>query len=412
MKINKDAISLPEGTKIPNHVALICDGNRRWARSRGLPTLEGHRMGFEAAKKIAKSARQLGIHTMTAWIFSTENWDRSPEELSYLMDLYRQFLKTARKEAREDGVRVVHLGRKDRLPADIIELIKTIEDETRDNLKFVLNVALDYGGKDEIARAVNKYVAALNSGKESRPMDEKVMLDYLDTCDQPYPMVDMLIRTSGEQRTSGLLIWQAAYAELYWELEHLPDFSIEKLREAVLDYSRRRRRFGGNDKEEHMKFKPAAVAKLELDWRRELPLGESDRFRDLVIKYVKEQYGLSKELAKTAGISMAKALIYREQKDWAKAKIALKELYEVVKKNLNLAMEPELVANIEVDMWQDPSEQKLRQLYAETYRVSDMQMSKAAHLAMLANGEMEKKNWDKAKSYSEMFYKALKERVA
>jgi hypothetical protein len=275
-----------------------------------------------------------------------------------------------------------------------------------------MNVALDYGGRDEILRATKKIISDVE--KKQLPveqLDEKIFEKYLDTAGQPYPYVDLFIRTSGEQRTSGLLPWQMTYAEMYWEIDHLPDFTVDKLKEAILDYSRRRRRFGANDTEEHMTFKPEAVARLELKWRRAMSLGEGTRLRDLVIPYVKEQYGLSKELAITAGISLAHALKYREQQDWEQAKMALKGLYEIVKKNLNLAMEPEIVANIQVDLWKDPTESKMRKLYSETYRVSDFQASKVAHLSMLANMEMERKNWAKAKEYSEMFYKALKERV-
>ena len=404
-----EKILLPEGTKVPDHVAVILDGNRRWARAKGLSTLEGHKAGFEAGMKLARAARDWGIHTFTVWGFSTENWDRSKEEIDYLMILYKKMVDEVRKEAKKEDIRFIHLGRKDRFPADLIKYINEVEMETRNNASYVFNVALDYGGRDEIIRATQKII---RDGLKAEEVDEKTFAKYLDTGDQPYPYVDLFIRPSGEQRTSGLLPWQMTYAEFYWEVDHLPDFTPEKLRDAVVDYSRRRRRFGGNDSVEHLKFDPGLVAKLELDYSQALCAGEDKRFRDLVIKYVKEQYGLSKELAVQAGGHLAKALAYREQKEWVLAKRDLKALYEVVKKNLGLALEPEIVANIEVDLWKDPSEDKLRKLYAETYRVSDLQASKAAHLSSLATVEIAKKNWDKAKGYSEKFYQALKERVA
>lgn len=410
-----EKLALPLRTNIPDHIAIILDGNRRWARAKGRMTLEGHKAGFEAGMKVARAARDFGVHTVTVWGFSTENWDRSKEEIDYLMTLYRRMVDTIRNEARKEDIRFVHLGRKDRFPQRLVDFIEEVEDETRGNSKHVLNVALDYGGRDEIVRATRKIVA---DGVPVEKIDEKLFASYLDTGDQAYPYVDLFIRTSGEQRTSGFLSWQLAYAEYYWELDHLPDMSPEKLREAILDYSRRRRRFGGNDKEEHMKFDPRVVAKLELDWRRALAIGEGEKFRDLLVRYVKEHYGLSKELAKTAGYSMAKAIVYGRDEDWGQAKESLEGLYKIVKKTLGLAMEPKIVAGIEVDMWKNQGEhgktleQQLRQLYAETFRVSDFQASKAAHLSALARGEMDKSNWKGAEWFLERFYRALKERVA
>ena len=392
---------------------IIPDGNRRWARARGLDTLEGHRAGFEITTKLARAARDMGIHTLSLWGFSTENWDRTEREISYLMKLYEKLVDRHLAEAKKDGVRIIHLGRKDRLPKSLIARIADAEKQTYSNTKYVLNICLDYGGRDDMARAVNKYSQAHIEGRESRPMDEKVMMEYLDTHDQPYPYVDLAIRTSGEQRVSGLLLWQAAYAEMYWEIDHFPDFGPEKLKQAVLDYSRRRRRFGGNDIEEHLKFNPKVVADLEVRWRHQLAIGGDERLRDLAIRYVKEHYGLSKELAKEAGIGMAKALVYGKHKDWLKAKDALEGLYEIVQKTLKLAFEPKVIANFEINLWrQGGTEANLRQLLAEKFRVSDLQASKTAHLAYLANTELDNSNWEKAKWYLERFYQSLKERVA
>ncbi len=396
-------VTLPEGTVIPNHIAIILDGNRRWARSRGLHTLQGHKAGFEAGLRIAEAAREWGIHTLTVWGFSTENWDRSEEEISYLMTLYKQMVDEILKRAEKDNIRFVHLGRKDRFPKKLIEYIAEVEERTKNNTKHVFNVALDYGGKDEILRATKKIIEA---GIKAEDLDEKVFEKYLDTGDQPYPYVDLFIRPSGEQRTSGLLPWQMTYAEYYWELDHLPDMTPEKLKEAILDYSRRRRRFGGNDKEEHLKFNPKLMAGFEVAWRKNLS-------REVVINYVKEQYGLSKQLAKDAGTHMYNALLFGEQKEWKSAKKALTGLYEVVKHNLGLAFEPELIANFEVDLWKDgATEEKYREYFAEKFRVSEFQATKSAHLAFLAQGEMAKKNFESARGYLEKFYRALKERVA
>lgn len=411
MKLSQEKrLTLPAGTKIPDHIALVLDGNRRWARARGLPPSEGHRAGYEATRRVAKAARDWGIHTLTFWGFSTENWDRSPQEIKKIMDLIRLAIKDFRKEAQKQGVRVVHLGRKDRLPKDILETIAALEKETRENRRHLFNWALDYGGRDEIIRATQKII---QSGIKAKDLDEKLFASYLDTADQPYPYIDLFIRSSGEQRTSGLMAWQMAYAEYYWEPDHLPDFSPEKLRSAILDFSRRRRRFGGNGAEEYFRFNPRVVASLELKWRHQLAINPGENFRDLVVRYVQEHYGLSKELAKEAGLNMAKAIVYRKQKNWRDAKLALEKLYKIIKKTLRLAFEPEVVAKFEIDLWRKgESESGIRQLLAEKFRVSDLQASKSARLAYLANAEMDGKNWKQAKWFLERYYRALKERVA
>jgi undecaprenyl diphosphate synthase len=412
--MTREEILLPAGTKVPDHIALILDGNRRWARARKLPVWEGHRAGFEAGMKVAKAARSFGVHTFTVWGFSTENWDRSAEEISYLMTLYRKMVDEVRKEAKKEGIRFVHLGRKDRFPADLVKYIGEVEEETKNNDKHVFNVALDYGGRDEIVRAINKLLAA----GETR-VDEKTFAKYLDTGDQPYPYVDLFIRTSGEQRTSGLLPWQMTYAEFYWELDHLPDMTPEKLREAIIDFSRRRRRFGGNDKEEHLKFDPKLMAEMEIEISRLVEAGHgagtygNQRLRDLAIRYLAEQYGLSKELTKEAGKNLLEALVYRRQENWTAAKKALVELYGLVKKNIGLAMEPEIIANVEIGWWKNGGDEKMaRLMLAEKFRGSELQMSKSAHLACLADEETGKKNFEKARGYWEKFYAALKDRVA
>lgn len=419
--------SLPTGTKIPDHIAIVMDGNRRWARSRGLSTIEGHKAGYEAIRKLIDTARSWGVHTLTLWAFSTENWERSPQETENIMRLARLGLREVEKEADKKDIRFVHIGRKDRLPQDVVKNILELEEKTRNHKTYVLNLALDYGGRDEIVRAVKRLVADNISPEK---IDEKLFASYLDTGDQPYPYVDLFIRPSGEQRTSGLLPWQTTYAEYYWEVDYLPDFTPDKLKNAILDYSRRRRRFGGDDVVEHLKFDPKLVAHLELQWRHALALREDERLRDLVIRYVKEHYGLSKDLAKRAGVSLAKALILGRDENWEPAKESLVGLYKIVRKTLKLAFEPKLVANLEINLWRRNGhvedgaslEQNLRELYAELFRVSELQASKAAHLLALATreqnsaqkaqGEDAQKHWDHYRWYLERFYQALKERVA
>ena len=388
-------ITLPAGTKVPDHIAMILDGNRRWARARGLQPWEGHRAGHEAIHRLAKVARQLGVHTFTVWAFSTENWDRSEREKEEIFKVFRMALGEAEKELHEEKVRFVQLGRKDRLPKDILDRLTKLEESTRKYTGNLFNVALDYGGHDEIIRAINKI-------ERNGEVTAKEFERYLDTADQPYPNVDLFVRTSGEQRTSGLMPWQMDYAEYYFEPDHLPDFTPEKLKAAILDYSRRRRRFGGNDAVEHLKFDPKLVARLEMDFRRDLTA-------EKVAKYVGEQYGMSKDLAREAGWHLAKALRYRKEKEWEAAKEDLRELYEMVRRNVGLALEPEILANIEVNFWKNRNEENMRELLAEKFRFSSFQAAKSAHLAVMAERETDPR---KQKGYLEMFYRALKERVA
>ena len=276
--------SLPVGTKIPNHLAIIPDGNRRWAREKGLPILEGHRRGFKAGIKIARTCRSFGIHTLTFWAFSTENWERTKKEVAYLMKLYYQFLDQYLKEAKKDEVRIIHLGIKDRIEKSLLEKIKKAEEETKNNKKHIFNLALNYGGHDEIIRAINRLCSnhpppaipakprvsdgvsifstrrsRLYRGLSARPeessdldrsigtrheLTEREFSQYLDTAGQPYPYPDLMIRTSGELRTSGLLLWQSAYTEFYFEKDYFPDITPDHIKKAVLSYSDRQRRFG------------------------------------------------------------------------------------------------------------------------------------------------------------------------
>lgn len=409
--MSKSNITLPPGISVPDHIAVILDGNRRWARAKGLSMLEGHKAGFEAGMKVARAARAWGVHTFTVWGLSTENWDRSPKELAYLMKLYWKMVNEVEKEAKKEDIRFVHLGRKDRIPKSLALYIKSLEEKTRNNKTHVLNAAIDYGGRDEIVRATQKIIKA---GIKPEDIDEKLFGSYLDTGDQPYPNVDLFIRTSGEQRTSGFLPWQLNYAEFHWEVDHLPDMTPEKLRDIILDYSRRRRRFGGNDTVKHFEFNPEVTAKLELAWWRLGNIPEGMRFRDYAIKHLKEQYGLSRRLAGQAARLLIEAIIEEKKSKYDKAILKMKKFYDLVKDEVKLAFEPRLVAYLEVKMHREKgeNEETTREYLAETYRISLFQAAKAAHLRVLAAVERNRGNWDKAENYLRLYYKALKERVA
>lgn len=405
-------LSLPKGTVVPNHIAMILDGNRRWARARGLKPWEGHYNGYLAIEKLAKAVRNLGVHTFTVWAWSTENWDRPQNEIDAIMDLFRKALKEKEKEFHKDKVALVHLGRKDRLPVDIRESLIKIEADTKKYSKnHIYNLAVDYGGRSEIVRAAQK---AIEMGIKSEDLDEKTFESFLDTYGQPYPNPDLFIRTSGEQRTSGLLPWQMTYAEYYFENSHLPDFTPEKLKVAVLDYSRRRRRFGGNDAMEHFTFDPHLVANLELKWWRLGKIPEGVKFSQYAIEHMRKQFGLSKVLATKAAKFTLEAVLFLEKEKWDKAKVSLKKFYKLIKGELKLAFEPEIVASLEVQLnkQKGESEDLTREHLAEVYRISLFQAAKAAHLRVLANIERNKGNWDKAEDYLEKYYSALKERVA
>jgi len=232
---------------IPNHIAIIPDGNRRWAKGHGFPSFEGHRRGFDVAVKIGRKIRSLGIHTMTIWAFSTENWNRDPEEVSYLMRLYETFFEKNLEDAMREKIKIIHLGRRDRLSKRLLGKIQNSEEKTKDFKDYILNIALDYGGRDEVIRAIKK-ISNLTFPQRGRSQisnfSEENFNDFLDTANQPYPNPDLIIRTSGEQRTSGLMIWQAAYAEYVFIKKHFPDLKDEDIEKAVEEYSQRQRRFG------------------------------------------------------------------------------------------------------------------------------------------------------------------------
>ena len=420
-------ITLPKGTKVPNHIAIVLDGNGRWARSRGFPATKGHEAGAAAVNAILDTARGLGVHTFTLWGFSTENWKRSPAEVQKILGLVKAYLKKELKDAKKEGVRFYHLGKRDRLPKDLLKWIIKVEEETKDNTKFIINIALDYGGRDEIVRAVKKIV---NDKVPSEKIDEELFASYLDTSGQPYPYPDLFIRTSGEQRTSGFLPWQMVYTEFYFEEDHLPDMTSDKLKAAILDYSRRRRRFGAKDRVTHFKFKPQVTAELELGWWRLQNIPEGTRFRDYAIGHIKEQYGLSKKLATQAAIYLIQAIVEGQENKWDKSMKKAEKFYKLIRDEIKLTLEPSLAANLQVKLWRDTNgksktevgdnaEDTARKLYAEVYRISIFQAAKLAHLRVLATIERNmaergygEHHWVRAEDYLEKFYRALKERVA
>lgn len=420
--------TLPEGTKIPDHIAIAMDGNGRWARARGLPPTAGHEAASKSLVEVIRACRELGVHTLTLWGFSTENWKRPPMETRKIMSIVKKALKDYKSEAMEEGVRLVHLGRKDRLPIDVARNIASMEEETKDNKYYVLNLALNYGGRDEILRAVRNIVS---DGVNPKDINEDLFSSYLDTADQPYPFPDLLIRTSGEQRTSGLLPWQATYAEFYFEQSHCPDVSPEHIKAAILDYSRRRRRFGGKEQQAQFKFKPEVTAQLELAWWRLSKIPEGTRFREYAMKHVKEQFGMSMDLSLEAARHLTKAVVLGRKSEWSEARGNMHEFFKLIKEEVKLAFEPSLAAKLQVQLWRDMNteggdekrtievEEVAQRLYAEVYRMSMLQASKLAHLRVLAVDErnmaergMGDEHWDRAEDYLEKFYRALKDRVA
>lgn len=222
-----------------NHIAFIPDGNRRWARSKGLPTLEGHRRGFNTLEKVAKRVRELGIHTFTVWAFSTENWNREKSEVDYLMRVYREWLSSIIKTAVKDRVRMQHIGRTDRIPKGLQHKITEAEEKTKEFTEHMLGFAIDYGGRDEIVRAAARIQ---KSGKQITSADQ--FGAFLDTASFKYPDPDFVIRTGGENRTSGFMTWQAAYAEWIFSEKFLPDFTVADFNTCIGEYHHRQRRFG------------------------------------------------------------------------------------------------------------------------------------------------------------------------
>jgi len=232
-----------EGVKRPYHIVLFPDGNRRWAKKRGLPSLQGHWQGYLNLKKFAKWCRDKRIKILTAFGFSTENWKRSKKEVNYLMKLFEKGLSNKKdmEELHREGTRVKIIGQKERLSKSLQKMIKKVENLTKNNKKYQLNLAVSYGGRWDIVQAVQKIVKKKNP---PRKITEDLISNYLTTAGLPEP--DLIIRVGGEKRLSNFVLWQGAYSELYFSKKLWPDFTEEDLDEALRDYARRQRRFGGN----------------------------------------------------------------------------------------------------------------------------------------------------------------------
>lgn len=229
---------------IPEHVAIILDGNGRWAKAHKLPRNLGHKAGCEAVEQTVEDAARLGIKYLTVYGFSTENWKRSEEEVGALMQLFRFYAKRLLKIAKANNVRVKMIGERSRFAKDLVEAINRLEDETKDNTGLTFVIAVNYGSRDEIVRGTRKMLEDYKAGKfELASVDEDFFSSYLDTSGIPDP--DLLIRTSGEQRLSNYLLWQMAYTEFYFTDIYWPDFNRAELEKAIEYYNKRERRFGG-----------------------------------------------------------------------------------------------------------------------------------------------------------------------
>ncbi len=224
---------------IPRHIGIIMDGNGRWARSRGKPRTFGHKEGLETAKRIVKSASDLGIGFISLYTFSTENWKRTEDEVSFLMKLINQHLKKEWNFYRENRIRVVHSGDLSELPLSVRNELQEITADTGEFTGLTVNLAINYGGRDEIVRSVNKWIKA----HPGESMSEETLKSCLDQPEMPDP--DIIIRTGGEQRLSNFLLWGSAYCELIYSEKLWPDWTKDDLVEALELFSRRERRFGG-----------------------------------------------------------------------------------------------------------------------------------------------------------------------
>lgn len=228
----------------PQHVAIIMDGNGRWAGARGLPRAAGHKAGAHAVRRTIKAAVENGVPYLTLFGFSSENWKRPETEVSELMGLLRFYLRKETAELDAEGVRIKVIGERSRLPKDVVNLINGAEDRTRDNRRLTLTVALSYGGRQEIAQAARVLAERAKAGElDPSDIDEAAFESALATADLPEP--DLLIRTSGEQRISNFLLWQLAYAELVFIDRLWPDFDATDFIQAISEFRGRERRFGG-----------------------------------------------------------------------------------------------------------------------------------------------------------------------
>lgn len=233
------ALHSPAESEAPAHVAVIMDGNGRWAEERGLTRTDGHRAGTENIRRILRAFAAHGVEYLTLYAFSTENWERPAEEVNALIGILQDMIRTEAQELNEEGVRLVHIGRLDRLPGDVQSAIADAVEMTKDNTSFTVALAYDYGGRSELTHAIRSMVA---NGVRPSEIDERLVSDYLYTAGMPDP--DLIIRTAGEMRISNFLLWQAAYAEYYSTDVYWPDFDETEVDKAVAAYGRRRRKYG------------------------------------------------------------------------------------------------------------------------------------------------------------------------
>jgi len=226
--------------KIPTHLAIIMDGNGRWAVEKGLPRVAGHQAGTENLREVIEAAVEFGIKYLTIFAFSTENWGRPTDEVQGLMKIFRLMLDRELKNLHENGVQLRHLGCLDRIDETLKKKVDEAIKLTKNNSTLILNIAFNYGGRDEILRAVKQII---EDGRDADELDEKLFGEYLWTADSPDP--DIIIRTSGEFRISNFMLWQGAYSEWYFTPTYWPDFGREDLLQAITDFDQRERRYGG-----------------------------------------------------------------------------------------------------------------------------------------------------------------------
>jgi len=226
-----------------NHVAIIMDGNGRWAEARGLARLEGHMRGARMVKKVVKASKTFGVKHLTLYAFSTENWNRSRKEVSGLMSIFKRYIKAESADMLAEGVRMKFIGDRTQLDDKLRKLINWVEELTAHNTALHLTIALNYGGRDELVRATRKMAKAVEMGKlRPEDIDESTISAYLDTAGTPDP--DLIIRTSGEYRTSNFLTWQSSYSEYAFVDESWPDFTLALYEQAISNFRMRERRFG------------------------------------------------------------------------------------------------------------------------------------------------------------------------
>lgn len=235
---------LLEGYQIPKHIAIIMDGNGRWAKEKGKPRTFGHKQGSKTLEKLCKEAYNIGVEYITVYAFSTENWRRPKTEVDFLMGLLRQYLKSSIKNSKRDNIKVRVIGDREGLDKDIVNSINTLEKESENNTGLKLQIALNYGSRNEIIRAIKDIINDYdNNIMNIQNINEDIISTYLDTKNIPDP--ELLIRTSGEVRLSNFLLWQVAYSEFYFTEKHWPEFGVNDLIEAIIYYNNKERRFGG-----------------------------------------------------------------------------------------------------------------------------------------------------------------------